>query len=414
MSLRFRRSISIIPGVRLNFSRSGLSTSIGPRGASMTIGPRGVYTNVGIPGTGISYRERVGGGNTGVRSTSRAARRAQREAERAAERQAAQEAHAAAQARLEALGGVLHHRVRAPFDWDAFVAPAGAFTTRPFVPPPVSFTADVAAREAAQHVDLMPWLVVLALGIAIMIAVHQTPGVAVGAIVLIIALVGLWSVRGQRAAYAARWLAEQTRAHDEAVKRLTAEHDDAEQRRAADWHASAARRDALRTAVERGDPEPLAELLEVELSNETLPVPLTFDVDFDGVTAVDVDLVLPSLDQIPSERTRITKTGKLSRRHMAQRDRTALYERLCCGLALRLMYEAFRVLPMLEQVTMRGTTTAIDPGTGHERRFDALRCAASREALEALDLDHVEPEAALEHLGGAFGCDRRGALTPVT
>ena len=59
MSLRFRRRIKIIPGVHLNISRSGISTSVGVRGASLTLGKRGTYLNTGIPGTGVSWRERI-------------------------------------------------------------------------------------------------------------------------------------------------------------------------------------------------------------------------------------------------------------------------------------------------------------------------------------------------------------------
>lgn len=59
MGFRFRRSVRLFPGVRLNFSRSGVSTSIGVRGASMTLGSRGAYANVGIPGSGLSYRTRL-------------------------------------------------------------------------------------------------------------------------------------------------------------------------------------------------------------------------------------------------------------------------------------------------------------------------------------------------------------------
>ncbi len=59
MGLRFRRRIKIIPGVHLNISRSGISTSVGVRGASVTLGKRGTYGNVGLPGTGISYRGRI-------------------------------------------------------------------------------------------------------------------------------------------------------------------------------------------------------------------------------------------------------------------------------------------------------------------------------------------------------------------
>ncbi len=59
MGFRFQKRISILPGVRLNLSKSGASMSVGPRGASVNIGKRGIFGNVGIPGTGLSYRERL-------------------------------------------------------------------------------------------------------------------------------------------------------------------------------------------------------------------------------------------------------------------------------------------------------------------------------------------------------------------
>ena len=59
MALRFRRRIKIMPGVHLNVSRSGISTSIGVRGASFTFGKQGTYMNTGIPGSGISWRQRI-------------------------------------------------------------------------------------------------------------------------------------------------------------------------------------------------------------------------------------------------------------------------------------------------------------------------------------------------------------------
>jgi hypothetical protein len=59
MALRFRRSIKIAPGWRINLSKSGFSHSFGVRGASFSIGKRGTYINLGIPGTGISSRARL-------------------------------------------------------------------------------------------------------------------------------------------------------------------------------------------------------------------------------------------------------------------------------------------------------------------------------------------------------------------
>jgi hypothetical protein len=61
MGFRFQKRIKILPGIRLNLSKSGVSWTLGPRGASLGIGKRGTYGNLGIPGTGLSYRERIAG-----------------------------------------------------------------------------------------------------------------------------------------------------------------------------------------------------------------------------------------------------------------------------------------------------------------------------------------------------------------
>ncbi|WP_108838428.1 DUF4236 domain-containing protein [Tateyamaria sp. Alg231-49] len=54
MNLRFRRSLKIAPCLRLNFSKSGISTTLGPRSSTITVGKPGISRNVGLPGTGIS------------------------------------------------------------------------------------------------------------------------------------------------------------------------------------------------------------------------------------------------------------------------------------------------------------------------------------------------------------------------
>ncbi len=57
--------MSILPGLKLNFSGSGVSLSAGVPGAHLNFGSRGTYATVGLPGTGLSYRQRVGGGQSG-------------------------------------------------------------------------------------------------------------------------------------------------------------------------------------------------------------------------------------------------------------------------------------------------------------------------------------------------------------
>ncbi len=57
MGFRFRRSFPVIPGVRMNLSKSGASVSVGRRGAWITVGPKGTRRTIGLPGTGLSYTE---------------------------------------------------------------------------------------------------------------------------------------------------------------------------------------------------------------------------------------------------------------------------------------------------------------------------------------------------------------------
>lgn len=59
MGLRFRRSLRLLPGVRLNISKSSMSISLGGPGATANVSSRGIYGTTGIPGTGISIRERL-------------------------------------------------------------------------------------------------------------------------------------------------------------------------------------------------------------------------------------------------------------------------------------------------------------------------------------------------------------------
>jgi hypothetical protein len=53
MSLHFRRSLRIAPGVRLNLGLHGAGLSVGPRGLHVGMNRRGMYSSAGIPGTGL-------------------------------------------------------------------------------------------------------------------------------------------------------------------------------------------------------------------------------------------------------------------------------------------------------------------------------------------------------------------------
>jgi hypothetical protein len=59
MGLRFRRSIKLVPGVRLNVGLGRTSLSIGGKGFTYNVGSNGSRVTVGIPGSGLSYSTSV-------------------------------------------------------------------------------------------------------------------------------------------------------------------------------------------------------------------------------------------------------------------------------------------------------------------------------------------------------------------
>lgn len=61
MAWSYRRRIKIIPGIHLNLSKSGISTTIGVKGASVNFGPRGTFVNTSIAALGINNRHKLSG-----------------------------------------------------------------------------------------------------------------------------------------------------------------------------------------------------------------------------------------------------------------------------------------------------------------------------------------------------------------
>lgn len=62
MSLRYRRSVKLGKGVKLNLTKTGVGLTVGGKGAHYSVHSSGRRTtSVGIPGTGLYYQNRTGG-----------------------------------------------------------------------------------------------------------------------------------------------------------------------------------------------------------------------------------------------------------------------------------------------------------------------------------------------------------------
>ena len=70
MGLRFRKSVKIAPGVKLNLNKKSTSISFGARGAHYTTNSAGRSTaSVGLPGTGLSYSKTFNQSSSGDNSS---------------------------------------------------------------------------------------------------------------------------------------------------------------------------------------------------------------------------------------------------------------------------------------------------------------------------------------------------------
>lgn len=63
MGFKFRRSVKIAPGVKINLSNKGAGVSVGGKGARVSVGPSGTRFTSSIPGTGLSYEKRLSNKN---------------------------------------------------------------------------------------------------------------------------------------------------------------------------------------------------------------------------------------------------------------------------------------------------------------------------------------------------------------
>ncbi len=97
MGLSFRKSVQILPGVKLNISKSGIGVSVGVTGLHASINSKGqIRGTASIPGTGVRYTKSTKLSNLipGMKE--------KEEAKKAAEKQAKAEAAAAKKAEAKA------------------------------------------------------------------------------------------------------------------------------------------------------------------------------------------------------------------------------------------------------------------------------------------------------------------------
>jgi hypothetical protein len=437
MGFRFRKSVKIAPGVKINLSKSGGSLSLGGRGATVNISSRGVRSTYSIPGTGISYVTQTSSGRNTRSSSSHSSNRSayrellkqQKEEEKQRLLQEAEEGYKLFQAKIDSLANILKSREKQPFDWESLTAPRGEYQPETYEPlgftePEKTFSKET-LRQEIRGKNSRFYITFFLIGLGF-ILLFQSFWASL--VVLVLAAASYAFERNRLDQLCDQRLQARleeendkfNRSKQRAYKAYLAkielektEHQNAQEERKQIWNSEEQYRGRLRNAINSQDPEPLAELLEVELSNEDLPIPLVFDIEFVNVSSVCIFMELPDLDVVPEEKMSLTKTGKLSSRKMAQKDRFKLYSDICTGLTLRLIHETFRVIHSVDTVELHGLTEQVNPANGHPENIISLYIKISKQDFEQLNLDSLDPASAFTSLNGRFACSKKGELLPL-
>jgi hypothetical protein len=113
MGFRFRKSIKLAPGVRLNVGKKGVGVSVGGKGARISSSSRGTTFSAGIPGSGLSYQKQL----TSRSKTSRTNyQKILKEQQKLQEQEKAKEIVGMYETLIQSLTN-LHERVSSPINW---------------------------------------------------------------------------------------------------------------------------------------------------------------------------------------------------------------------------------------------------------------------------------------------------------
>jgi len=134
---------------------------------------------------------------------------------------------------------------------------------------------------------------------------------------------------------------------------------------------------------------------------------------------VDCVLTVNGRETIPAEVKVLTTAGKLSVKAMPKARFHEIYQDYVCGCVLRLAREVLALLPV-DQVLVTASVKGADARTGQPADVPVLSAAISREAVDRLDCERLDPSDSMDNFRhrGDVKASRKGgefvAIVPLT
>ena len=130
-------------------------------------------------------------------------------------------------------------------------------------------------------------------------------------------------------------------------------------------------------------------------------------------------LTVNGREAIPAEVKSLTAAGKLSVKAMPKPRFHEIYQDYVCGCVLRLAREVLALLPV-DQVLVTASVNGTDARTGRPADVPVLSAAMTREVIERLDFERLDPSDSMEnflHRGDVKASPKGGefvAIVPLT
>lgn len=377
-----------MPGVRLNVSKSGVSTSIGRKGASVTVGKRGLYGNVGVPGSGLSYRTKLDK-KTGQKLLVRGGRennQAPQQISLEFDRQTSTAIFVDETGRP--LPSQLERKLKGVYKEELYTLYAQKEQE----------INEQTTKLLALHKQPRPRQTIKQLKLAIeecyslkgsppnVEKLHQSLKNEQILSFFEKVMLLLPSKRQQRN--------EQLKKQAEALYLKEKQLYDEEKSRSEDEKSE------LLTIVDQiadGDTQAMEKWLAHHLGE--LDFPLETNVGFDIISSEQIylDVDLPQMEDIPLTKATILKSGKLKVQEKTQRETREQYAIMVGGTALYLCSFVFSLLPTCKSIVISGFRQVKNEATGHLDDQYIYSLKVNKDIYYSLNISEVHPIAAFEN-----------------
>ena len=347
MGLRFRKSVKICKGVRVNFGKSGASLSVGTKGCRYSMHTSGRRTaSVGIPGTGLYYTQSSGGGTRKYKSTAHA-KKQQIQQQKAAQQKAKQDQIqqnallvAEYENYLDLIRGV-HKECEPAIDWQSIV----------LAPPPFQYGAKGPKQLHAEkrYNDFKPNLLEK--------MTHSDGAKRKQKLYDAIAV----AIEEDRTAY------DNWESMHQFAKSITDKNID-----------------SYLTAINEANP--FEDLLEYGSD---------FEFGTDDPNCMTVEFRAKGSEVIPAISMSLTKTGVLSKKALTKTQYFDYLQDYVCSCAIRVARELFSVIP-IDTVIVHAVDQIVNTATGQDEDCTILSVIFKRATFDGINFDRIDPSDFIE------------------